>query len=201
MEFCELVGSVIVNSGKVFVYWAKGWDRIARTRWATRSASEFCGFSFCYKTFYDYLYFEKRFFIIDRSSHRRCSVKKLFLEILQNSQKNTCARVSFLIKLQPSGLKFSRTLFLTEHLRWLLLKLSLNMWNMNVISTIGHLKRAFFEFFGKYTQVNPYIDIFVIKVKITKTKRKCPAPFECCKCLCGFWNNRRRLDLISSVKT
>ena len=29
-----------------------------------------------------------------------CSVKKLFLEISQNSQENTCARVSFLIKLQ-----------------------------------------------------------------------------------------------------
>ena len=31
---------------------------------------------------------------------RRCSVKKVFLEILQNSQENTCARASFLIKLQ-----------------------------------------------------------------------------------------------------
>ena len=31
---------------------------------------------------------------------QRCSVKKLFLEISQNLQKNTCARVSFLIKLQ-----------------------------------------------------------------------------------------------------
>ena len=30
-----------------------------------------------------------------RSSHQRCSVKKVFLNILQNSQKNTCARVSF----------------------------------------------------------------------------------------------------------
>ena len=29
---------------------------------------------------------------------RRCSVRKVFLEISQNSQKNTCARVSFLIK-------------------------------------------------------------------------------------------------------
>ena len=28
------------------------------------------------------------------------SVKKVFLEISQNSQENTCARVSFLIKLQ-----------------------------------------------------------------------------------------------------
>ena len=34
---------------------------------------------------------------------RRRSAKKLFLEILQNLQENTCARVSFLIKLQVSG--------------------------------------------------------------------------------------------------
>ena len=33
----------------------------------------------------------------------RCSVKKLFLEISQNSQKSTCARVSFLTKLQARG--------------------------------------------------------------------------------------------------
>ena len=31
---------------------------------------------------------------------RRCSLKKTFLKILQKSQENTCARVSFLIKLQ-----------------------------------------------------------------------------------------------------
>ena len=36
----------------------------------------------------------------------RCSVKKLFLEISQNSQENTCARVSFLIKLQASACNF-----------------------------------------------------------------------------------------------
>ena len=29
-----------------------------------------------------------------------CSVKKVFLEVWQNSQENTCAKVSFLIKLQ-----------------------------------------------------------------------------------------------------
>ena len=32
-----------------------------------------------------------------------CSVKKVFLEISQKSQGNTCVRVSFLIKLQASG--------------------------------------------------------------------------------------------------
>ena len=31
---------------------------------------------------------------------RRCSVKKVYLEISQNSQEKTCARFSFLIKLQ-----------------------------------------------------------------------------------------------------
>ena len=33
----------------------------------------------------------------------RCSVENVFLEIPQNSQENTCARVSFLIKLQASA--------------------------------------------------------------------------------------------------
>ena len=41
---------------------------------------------------------------------RRCSVKKVFLEISQNSPENTCARVSlFLIKLQTGG--FSKNAF------------------------------------------------------------------------------------------
>ena len=35
-----------------------------------------------------------------------CSVKKVFLEISQNSQKNTYARVSFLIKLQAEAWNF-----------------------------------------------------------------------------------------------
>ena len=35
----------------------------------------------------------------------RCSVEKAFIDILQNSQENTCARVSFIIKLQALGLR------------------------------------------------------------------------------------------------
>ena len=38
-----------------------------------------------------------------RSSHRRCSVKKVFLKISQNSQENTCVRVSFWLNLQVTG--------------------------------------------------------------------------------------------------
>ena len=37
----------------------------------------------------------------------RCSVRKVFKEISQNSQENTCARVSFLIKLQTLAQVFS----------------------------------------------------------------------------------------------
>ena len=59
----------------------------------------------------------------------RCYVKKVFLEISQNSQENNYAKVSFLIQLQASRhrcfpanfVKFLRTPFLTEHLWWLLL--------------------------------------------------------------------------------
>ena len=65
---------------------------------------------------------------------RRCSVRKVSLEISQNSQESTWVRNSFLIKLQDlkkslwhrcfhvNVAKFLRTPFLTEHLRWLLLK-------------------------------------------------------------------------------
>ena len=64
---------------------------------------------------------------------RRCSVEKVFLEISQNSQENTCARVSFT---RPATLlkkrlwhrcfpvnfaKFLRTPLFTKHLRRLLL--------------------------------------------------------------------------------
>ena len=74
-----------------------------------------------------------------RSSHQSWSVKKVLLEILQNSQENICARVSFLIKLQarPATLlkkrlwhrcfpvnfvKILRTPFYIEHLWWMLLQ-------------------------------------------------------------------------------
>ena len=41
-----------------------------------------------------------------RSSHRKCSVRQGVLEISQNSQENTCARVFFLITLQAQACKF-----------------------------------------------------------------------------------------------
>ena len=73
----------------------------------------------------------------------RCSAEKVFLEISQNSQQSTCARVSFFNKVAGlrratllkkrlwhrcfpvNSAKFLRTPSLTEHLRWLLLNLTL----------------------------------------------------------------------------
>ena len=45
-------------------------------------------------------------FIWAEAVAKRCSVKKVFLEISLNSQESTCARVSFLIKLQASACSF-----------------------------------------------------------------------------------------------
>ena len=104
---------------------------------------------------------------------QRRSVKKVFLEMSQNSQENTCVTVSFLIKLQAESAtllkkrlwyrcfpvdlaKFLGTLFLTEHLRQLLL-LGAASWMSSVLISIlasldicwyiwhdRHLKEKFF---------------------------------------------------------
>ena len=52
----------------------------------------------------------------EKNSPRRCSAKKVFLEISENPRENTSAKVGFFNKV--AGLaKFLRTPFLTEHLR------------------------------------------------------------------------------------
>ena len=71
-----------------------------------------------------------------RSNHRRCSLEKVFLEISQNSQENTCAivfaglRLATLLKKKfwhrcfpVDFAKFLRTPFVIEHLWWLLLSI------------------------------------------------------------------------------
>ena len=70
---------------------------------------------------------------------QRCSVKKVFLEILQNSQENTRARVSFLIKLQARGLRKSSNV--TRHSESILyadqeivIKISLNIADFQLYS-------------------------------------------------------------------
>ena len=45
---------------------------------------------------------------------QRCSVKKVFLEISQNLQENTCARVPFLIKCRPQACSFIKNEILPQ---------------------------------------------------------------------------------------
>ena len=76
--------------------------------------------------------------LVSEAVVRRCSVEKVFFKISQNLQKNTCTRVSFLMKLQTlvlqlyfkrdcvTGvflwiLRISKNIWFTEHFRWLLL--------------------------------------------------------------------------------
>ena len=52
--------------------------------------------------------------LVSEAVGQRCSVKKAFLEILQNSQENSCDRASFLIKLQTEACNFiKKRLFTT----------------------------------------------------------------------------------------
>ena len=84
----------------------------------------------------------------------RCSVKKMFSEISQNSQENTCTRASFLIKLQVSAWNFIKKEALTqafscefcgilknsffiEHLRWLHLP-PVALWEEVYITFLRH---------------------------------------------------------------
>ena len=67
-------------------------------------------------------------FINQGAVAQRCSVRKVFLEISQNSLENTCVRVSFLIKKETLAKVFScefcaifKNTFFIEQLRWLLL--------------------------------------------------------------------------------
>ena len=79
-------------------------------------------------------YIKKAIFVLIEAATEGVLQEKIFLEISQNSQENTCARVSFLIKSQGSACNFikkealgqmfsckyceiSKFTFLTEHLR------------------------------------------------------------------------------------
>ena len=94
----------------------------------------------------------------------RCSVKKVLLEISQNSQENACAIVSFLIKLQASGffsipffviveVSFLHILYGSHEIKLNVMKYTLNCWNSlkeifhTVSSTCTSWERSDKEFF------------------------------------------------------
>ena len=56
-----------------------------------------------YKSVLGFFFILFRSWVVTEAAARRCSVKNVFLESIQ---ENTCSRVYFLIKLQTSGLQF-----------------------------------------------------------------------------------------------
>ena len=77
-----------------------------------------------------------------------CSVATVFLQISQNSQKNTCAWC-FLVKFA----KYLRTPYFIEHLRWLLLNL--------------YLRYNLYLFVNLYLYIDNFVfNIFLLRISI-----------------------------------
>ena len=68
------------------------------TRTASSENQHLSG-KFTGRKYFPEFYYPFKPFIVE-SSQQRCSTKKVFLEVSQNSQENPCASASFLIKLQ-----------------------------------------------------------------------------------------------------
>ena len=63
---------------------------------------------------------------------QRCSARKMFLEISQNSQENICARVSYLIKLQAEACNFTKKETLTQVFSCELYEISKNTFSYRI---------------------------------------------------------------------
>ena len=64
-------------------------------------------------------------YLASRSSHWKWSIKKLSLKTWQNSQENTCARVSLFNKVAVFSLQAPPQSASSEHLRWTLVSAKL----------------------------------------------------------------------------
>ena len=72
---------------------------------------------------------------------QRCSEKKVFLEIPQNSQENTCARVSFLIKLQATACNFSKKETVAQVFSCKFCEISMNTFSYRTPPVAASVKR------------------------------------------------------------
>ena len=103
---------------------------------------------------------------------QRCPVKKVFLEILQNLQKNTCARVSFLMKKKlwhrcfpVNFVKFLRTPFFIEHLWWLLLQFMYFIYQLFYTLFFSYFT-LFLLYYFSFVISNKMSESFVDKIKV-----------------------------------
>ena len=91
---------------------------------------------------------------------RRCSVKGLFLEISQNSQESSCARVSFLKKLWPQASTFIKKETLAQLFSCELCEISKNTFSYGTPYMAGsvNLRPSFCQYteyiFNTYKKIN-----------------------------------------------
>ena len=77
-----------------------------------------------------------------KSSRAEVSGKKVFLNISQNSQENTCARVSFLLKVQAEACKFIKKETLVQKISCELCEIFRNTFFYRtppVVASVAHL--------------------------------------------------------------
>ena len=87
---------------------------------------------------------------------RTCSVKHLFLEMSQNSQENTCAKVSFLIKLQASVCSFVKRETLAQVFSCEFCKISKNTFSYRTPSVaVFKIIYSYFEVYISETHSEP----------------------------------------------
>ena len=87
---------------------------------------------------------------------QRCSVKKVFLEISQNSQENTCARASFLIKLQSWACNFIKDEALAQVFSYEFCEISKNTFFYGAPPVAASAKSFHFEVFFAVMVLNTY---------------------------------------------
>ena len=92
-------------------------------------------------------------FQITEAAETMCLVKKMFLNILQNSQENTCARVSFLKRFQASACNFIKKETLVQ-------VFSSEFWKIT--------KNTFFcrTYLVPASETNPWNFVFIIVRKV-----------------------------------
>ena len=84
----------------------------------------------------------------NRSSHPKCFVRKLFLEMSQNSLESTCARLSFLTKLQAKACSLIKKETLAQVFSCGFCEISKNaFFTEHVWATASDIRPFFFCFF------------------------------------------------------
>ena len=96
----------------------------------------------------DHCLCESRGFKIGKSNHRRCSVKKVFLKILQNWQKRTCVRVRHWFTTYWQFYEIFENTFFTEHFQ--ATASDEVAWWSKILIPSSFLKKIFVEIIGVF---------------------------------------------------